>query len=106
MKPLSEKPSLQEFQQYVRELVRERGFSDQPLAETFMKFFEEAGEMSRAAKHASKMIRDETSEVADLSHEIADVFIYLLDICNHFNVDLETAFREKEEINKKRQWKK
>jgi len=32
------------------------------------------------------------------------VFIYLLDICNHFNIDLEKAFRDKEEINKKRIW--
>lgn len=36
---------------------------------------------------------------------IADVFIYLLDICNHFDVNLEKAFRDKEEINKKRVWK-
>jgi NTP pyrophosphatase (non-canonical NTP hydrolase) len=32
------------------------------------------------------------------------VFMYLLDICNHFDIDLEKAFREKEEINKKRTW--
>ena len=30
--------------------------------------------------------------------------MYLLDICNHFNIDLEKAFREKEEINKGRVW--
>ena len=35
---------------------------------------------------------------------MADVLIYLLDLANVLGVDLEKAFREKEEINKKRNW--
>lgn len=35
----------------------------------------------------------------------ADIFIYLLSIANRFDIDVETAFREKEEVNKKREWK-
>ena len=101
---LKEDPTLKDLQQYVHDLVEQRGFAGQPIAETFMKFFEEAGEMSRAAKHRLKMMRDKNSEVSELSHEVADVFIYLLDICNYFEIDLEQAFREKEEVNKKRTW--
>ena len=41
-----------------------------------------------------------------MAHELADVFNYLLDIANYFNVDLEEAFREKEELNKKRTWQR
>jgi NTP pyrophosphatase (non-canonical NTP hydrolase) len=47
---------------------------------------------------------EDAERLQDLGHEAADVFIYLLTICNHFGVDLETAFREKEEINKGRRW--
>ena len=50
------------------------------------------------------MKTDSGSEQFHLDHEAADVFIYLLDICNHFGIDLEKAFRDKEEINKKRTW--
>lgn len=40
-----------------------------------------------------------------LKHEIADVFIYLLAICNLYNIDLLEAFKEKETINLDRIWK-
>jgi len=40
-----------------------------------------------------------------MAEEAADVLIILLGICNMLDIDLEKAFREKEEINKKRLWK-
>jgi len=47
----------------------------------------------------------QNSKEYSVEQEAADVFIYLLDICNQLGVNLEKAFREKEEINKKRVWK-
>jgi NTP pyrophosphatase (non-canonical NTP hydrolase) len=47
----------------------------------------------------------EDTHMAELSHEAADVLIVLLGICNMLDVDLEQAFRDKEELNKKRTWK-
>lgn len=86
-------------------MVEERGFEEEKISDIFMLFLEECGEMAKAARKAAKMKTDGNSEQFHLDHEIADVFIYLLDICNKFGVDLEKAFREKEEINKKREWK-
>lgn len=97
-------PCLQDFQTYLQEMVLERGFTKQPTEEVFMRFLEEAGELSKAARNQTKEPNAEHHK--DLGYEAADVFIYLLDICNRFNIDLEQAFREKEAVNEKRIWKK
>lgn len=101
---LKQNPTLRDFQEYVAELVKERGFDKETVSEMFMLFLEECGEMAKAARKTQKMKIDKKSEQFHLNEEAADVFIYLLDICNHFEIDLEKAFRDKEEINKKRLW--
>ncbi len=101
---LKKQPTLKDFQQYVRDLVKERGFENDNIPEIFMLLSEEIGEMAKAARKRINMKTDNNSHKPDLELEIADVFIYVLDICNHFDVDLEKAFRDKEEINKKRVW--
>ena len=101
---LKEQPTVQDFQQYVRDLVNERGFQEESISEIFMLLSEEIGEMEKAARKCAGLKTDNNSRKPDLELEIADVFIYLLDICNYFNIDLEKAFRKKEEINKKRIW--
>lgn len=102
---LKPQPTLVDFQNYIKEMVIERGFEKEPISEVFMLFLEECGELAKAARKASSMKVDSKSEKFDVGSEAADVFIYLLDICNLFNVDLEKAFRDKEEINKQRNWK-
>jgi NTP pyrophosphatase (non-canonical NTP hydrolase) len=102
---LKNKPTLQDFQNYVSEMIKERGFKKETISEVFMLFLEECGEMAKAARKTQKIHSDKNSEQFELNHEIADVFIYLLAICNYYNIDLEKSFRDKEEINKKRTWK-
>lgn len=101
---LKQNPTLSDFQNYVADLVKERGFDKETVPEMFMLFLEECGEMAKAARKTQKIKTDKNSEQFHFDQEVVDVFIYLLDICNHFNVDLEKAFRDKEEINKKRIW--
>ena len=102
---LQEKPTLQDFQKYVSDMVKERGFHQETVAETFMLFVEECGELAKAIREKEKINVAEDAQEKDLAHEFADVFIYLLDLCNQQDIDLEQAFREKEEVNKKRTWK-
>lgn len=104
MPELKENPTLKDYQKYVEELVKERGFEDETIQELFMLLTEELGEMVKAARKAAGMRIDKESRYKNLASEMADVLIYLFDIANHFNIDLEQAFREKEEINKKRTW--
>jgi NTP pyrophosphatase (non-canonical NTP hydrolase) len=101
---LADRPTLRDFQNYVEEMVKERSFEKENIPEIFMLFLEECGEMAKAARKTQNIKSDRNSEQFYLEHEAADVFMYLLDICNHFDIDLEKAFREKEEINKKRTW--
>ena len=97
-------PLLVDFQKYVQELVEERGFKN-TLSDKFMLFLEECGELAKAARKYAQLKTD-SAKVQDqnAAFEAADVFIFLLDICNDLHIDLEKAFREKEEINKQRQW--
>lgn len=102
---LKENPTIKDLQEYIALMVKERGFDKQPTSDIFMKFLEEAGEMAKAARHASpEILKDKTRDHEEIGSEIADVFMYLLDIANRFDVDLEKEFRDKEEINKKRSW--
>ncbi|MCX6766557.1 MAG: RS21-C6 protein [Candidatus Moranbacteria bacterium] len=101
---LKNNPTLRDFQDYIAAMVKERGFDKESISEIFMLFLEECGEMAKAARKTQNIKSDKNSEQFHLDYEIADVFIYLLDICNHYNIDLEKSFRDKEEINKKRFW--
>lgn len=101
---LKEQPTLRDFQTYVADMTRERGFDEETVPEKFLLFLEECGELAKAARKTQTIKGDKNSKYFELDHEAADVFIYLLDICNKFGIDLEQAFRDKEEINKKRAW--
>lgn len=101
---LKEDPQLKDFQNYIAEMLKERGFEGQSIERIFLRFMEECGELAKAVRKGTGLHVDADSEHFEVAHELADVFNYLLDIANHFNVDLEQAFRDKEEINKKRTW--
>lgn len=101
---LKDHPTLHDYQNYVSAMVKERGFEKESIAEIFLLFLEECGELAKAARKTQSIKSDKKSEIFDVGKEAADVFIYLLNICNQFDVDLEKAFREKERINKSRHW--
>jgi NTP pyrophosphatase (non-canonical NTP hydrolase) len=44
------------------------------------------------------------STVSEVSDELADVLIFIVAIANRYSIDLESAFRSKEEKNKRRTW--
>ena len=101
---LKNNPILKDYQNYIKEMVQERGFDGETIPEIFMMLSEEVGEMAKASRKCIGMSTDSNSRKPELAEEVADVFIYLLDICNYFDIDLEKAFRDKEEVNKKRTW--
>ena len=101
---LKQNPTLGDYQKYIADMVEERGF-DNSVLQMFLMITEEIGEMAKANRKQEGMSTDDNSHKPELEHEIADVFIFLLDICNHYDIDLEKAFRAKEEINKQRIWK-
>lgn len=101
---LGEKPTLKDFQKYVVELELQRGFSDQNAIEKCLLLGEEMGELFKAVRKSMKLKTDINSNVGTVKEEIADILIYLCAIANRFDINIEEAFREKEEINKLRKW--
>lgn len=106
--------SLKELQKMVHELSVKNGWDKQSPEQIFLLFTEEIGELASAIRGKIKL-ELETKEsqeknsiepkMVDLEQELADVFGYVLDIANHFNIDLEKSFLKVYNKNLNREWK-
>ncbi|MDX1284778.1 MAG: MazG nucleotide pyrophosphohydrolase domain-containing protein [Draconibacterium sp.] len=105
MPELKNSPTLSDFQKYVTELEHERGFITQTIIDKCLLLGEEVGELFKAIRKSEGLSVDSNSNFTDIGDELTDIMIYLCAIANRKNIDLEKAFRAKEEINKKRTWK-
>jgi NTP pyrophosphatase (non-canonical NTP hydrolase) len=97
--PLPEPMTLPAIQDYVRCIVAERGFTRDPN-EIFILLVEEVGELAKEFKH--RTYYPERFDARNLSHEIADILLYLVDVANAFNLDLMTLWQEHERRNDER----
>jgi NTP pyrophosphatase (non-canonical NTP hydrolase) len=105
MARLPERPTLRDLQHYVDQVCQERGWVKDTYAEKFLLFTEEIGELAKAIRQTKGLYEENAKpEKRALEEEFADVLSYLLDLANHFQVDLEQAFREKEQVNQARRW--
>lgn len=100
---LKQNPTLSDLQQYVDEMVAERGFK-YDIAQRFMLLIEEVGEFAQATRKTAGLKVAKNAAEQNVAHEAADVLILLLALCNQLDIDLEEAFRAKEEHNKTRTW--
>ena len=92
------------LQAYIRKVVRLRGFDDESLRDVVLLLVEEVGELAKAVRRHIGLKVDLGNDRKMIAHEVADCFIYLLDIANLAEIDLDDAFRAKEEMNTKKQW--
>ncbi|MFC2078886.1 MazG nucleotide pyrophosphohydrolase domain-containing protein [Candidatus Bipolaricaulota bacterium] len=104
MPQLNDHPTLADFQTYVVKLEAERGFGDQTARDKCLLLGEEVGELFKAVRKIEGLKVDAASQFGTISEELADIFIYVCAIANRYDIDLETAFREKEAINHERSW--
>lgn len=105
MPELKNNPNFSDFQKYVTELEHERGFIKQSTIDKCLLLGEEVGELFKAVRKSEGLSIDSNSNFTDIGDELTDIFIYICAIANRKNIDLESAFRAKEEKNKKRVWK-
>ncbi len=109
--------SMADYQRYVHELETMHGWLDVDLVHNGFLMTEEVGELFKAIRNYRKLFRehkqgapaiDEEAAKAGAkeaaAEEIADVLNYLLAIANRLDVDVEDAFRRKNEKNQKRTW--
>ena len=104
---LKPNPTLADIQKYVQDMVEERGFADQTPLQTYLLLTEEMGELAKCVRksHANMAIDTAKKYEFDAAGEIADIMLVLTCLANQLGVDMEQAFREKEEKNKLRIWK-
>lgn len=104
---LKTSPTLADFQEYVRQMKLERGFNTTDKFYECCLLAEECGELISAIRKNSKSGSIGSGSIpGNIAEELADVFIYICSLANMHNIDLEQAFRDKEEKNKNRVWKR
>jgi NTP pyrophosphatase (non-canonical NTP hydrolase) len=105
MAELPDHPTLGQLQRYVAAICQERGWTKDSPSEKFVLFVEEVGELAKAMRKVAGLY-EERAKPRDFSldEEFADVLSYVLDLANCFKVDLEAAFRAKEQVNQTRTW--
>lgn len=107
MQELRSSPTLSDFQRYVMEMKQERGFNTTDKFYECCLLAEECGELiSAVRKNNKKGSVGSGSQIGNVAEELADVFIYICSLANMHGIDLEQAFRDKEEINKTRTWER
>ena len=105
---LNENNSLNKIQDYIKEIIKIRGFSEQRVQDKMLLLLEETSELAKAIRKTlpeASIDYDKIENYTDIEEEIADVFIVLVSICNRLNINLYDAMKKKEEKNIKRQWK-
>lgn len=106
---LNKENTLKEVQEYIKQVIEIRGFSNQNIENTMLLLLEEVGELAKAIrKDATNMSVDKNKlgHYDTIESEIADVFIVLTSICNKLDIDLFKAIKDKEQENIKRIWEK
>lgn len=103
---LNEKSSVAEIQKYIKDMKKARKFDGVTIEREMMLFVEEIGELAKAIRKSTKGCLDISKKYdTSVEEELADCFIYLLNIANMNNVDIFKAFKEKERKNCDRVWK-
>lgn len=106
---LNENNTLQEVQQYIKDVIEIRGFANQEIEKTMLLLLEEVGELAKSIrKNATDMRIDnnKANHYDTIESEVADVFIVLSSVCNKLDIDLYKALKDKEQENINRIWKK
>ena len=106
LEKMDDRVALKDLQKYVNDMVEIRGFDNTTPQEVMLLLTEEIGELAKEVRKSTKMKIDvKRQKEIDVEGEIADVFIYILSMCRVMNINLIDAFKKKEQINLKREWK-
>ena len=99
------------YQQYIHELEALHGWLSVDLVHNCFLMGEEVGELFKAIRkyeryydQADAPEADVEARRADVAEELVDVFNYLVALANRLGIDLEEAFRAKNEQNQTRTW--
>ena len=106
---ISKTSTLNELQDYIRSVIRIRGFENEEIEKKMLLLLEETGELAKAIRkdYTDMGIDDKKlNHYTNIENEVADVFIVLICICNKLNINLFDAVYKKEAENVPRNWDK
>lgn len=105
---INNRSSVKNLQHYIHDVVVQRGFDNEAPTDIMLLMVEEVGELAKALRKyvGLKIDQNKKDKYVQLEHELADVFIYLLDLANVCKIDLFQALKDKEQANNKRFWDK
>lgn len=106
---LPERPTMADFQRFVHDLEAFHGWLDVDLVHNVFLMMEEVGELTKGVRNYEKLFGeaakgDRRDAKANVAEEIVDVLNYLLAIANRLDIDVERAFRIKNQRNLDRVW--
>jgi NTP pyrophosphatase (non-canonical NTP hydrolase) len=87
-----DRPTLGDLQGFTRRLIAAKQWTTDP-EEIFILLTEEVGEVAKEVRRSWKRGRAEVKDA--LGAELADVLMYVFDLANAFDIDLEQALRAK-----------
>ncbi len=93
--------TLSEIQKRLDQTCKERGWDKKSVEKVFMYLTEELGELAKEVRNQATAGKADKEK---LELELADVFNYLLEIANRYDIDLAAAYAKKSAINEKRDW--
>ncbi len=99
--------SISKLQEYIREILKIRGISNNTIHEEIIMLMEEVGELAKSVrKNVVNMSIDHNrvDSYDTVENEVVDVLIVLIGICNILNIDLQNEFKKKESMNVNRKW--
>lgn len=103
---INARSSVAALQHYIHDMVVRRGFDKETPRDVLLFMVEEVGELAKAIRKylGLKLDEERKKRYPTLEGELADVFIYLLDLANLLDISLFHALHEKEQENEKRSW--
>jgi len=102
--------NIKELQKAVHENAVKHGWLENPhtIGELLMLVtteVAEAFEEIRKGKEANEIYYADNGKMEGVPSELADIVIRVMDLCEHYGIDLEKAILEKHEFNKTRPYK-
>ena len=90
--------TIKKMQRYLKEKYKKAKPEDMKNTKRyFLKLIEEVGELAEVIRKEQRM--EENNIKGTIEEELSDVLYYILMIANTYDIDLDTCFRLKEELN-------
>ena len=98
--------TISDLQKDAQALCQQQGWTDRNPSQRFRYLISEVGELSKELTRLewNPSATDLAAIKRNIGHEMYDIVWNLCDLANQLEIDLETAFAEKQAINADRRW--